>query len=245
MSDTDTYAYQGAQDAGTTVHEYNTRDFHIRQALAEVRTALPVQVVRAPYDVNGNDITPGAAGAIGYVDVLPLVNQIDGYGNATPHGTICRIPYYRYQGANGAIISDPVKDDIGEIVVHDRDTSVVRATNKQGNPGSRRRHDFADGVYHGQQQAGAPSQYVTFTGNGIMIADKNHNSITFADNVITVKVGNATYTFDQHGNFHASGEIVAKYGGGSSVTLTGHTHQQDNDSHGDAEPDTHPATAGT
>jgi hypothetical protein len=169
---------------------------------------MPVKVVRAPYDTNGNTIPPGTVGPIGYVDVQPLVNQVDGNGgSSTPHGTVYRIPYYRYQSALGAIIADPMVGDIGEIVVHDRDTSVVRSTNAQANPGSRRRHDLADAVYHGQQQAGAPTQGVAFTSSGLVIFDKNHNTITLANNLITIRVGSATYTLDQNGNFKASGNV--------------------------------------
>jgi len=243
--DNSNYAWQGFQDAGTTAHEYNTRDFHIQQVLASTRIALPVKIVKAPYDKNGNAIPPGTVGPIGFVDVQPLVNQIDGYGNATPHGTIYKIPYFRYQSALGAVISDPVVGDIGEIIVHDRDTSVVRATGAQANPGSRRKSDLADGVYHGQLIAATPAQYLTFTSDGLKIADKNNNSITMANNLITIKIGNATYTLDQNGNFKASGNIVAGQGGSDQVTLQNHTHNQPTDSHGDTEQATNAPNAGT
>lgn len=226
MSDSRTTAYEGTQDAGSAVHPFNTLDLHIRTVVGELRTALPVKVIRAPYDPStGNDIAPGTVGKIGVVDVQPLVNQLDGYGNATPHGTVYGVSYFRYQSARGAIIADPVVGDIGEIIVHDRDTSVVRNTGAQGNPGSRRKHSFEDGVYHGQQISSAtPTQYVTFTSNGLKIADKNNNSIEMANNLITVKVGSATYTFDNNGNFKASGNVVAGQGGSDQVDLQQHTH---------------------
>jgi hypothetical protein len=247
VSDADTYAYVGAQDAGTTVHPFNTTDFHIDQAIADVRTAQYAKVIRGAYDANGNDIPPGTIGPIGFVDVQPLVNQVDGNnGNSTPHGTIYKIPYFRYQSALGAIISNPKKDDIGEIIMHDRDTSVVRATGAQGNPGSRRRHDFADAVFHGSHiDTGTPTQGVAFSDTGVKIFDKNHNTVTLANNLITIKVGNATYTFDQNGLFTASGNVIAGQGGSDQVTLQGHQHTQPNDSHGDTEQPTNAPTAGT
>jgi hypothetical protein len=245
MTDSDTFAYQGTQDAGTARNEYNARDFHIQQLLLETRTRIPVKVVRSPYDKDGNDIPPGTVGPIGFVDVQPIVNQVDGYGNATPHGTIYKISYFRYQSANGAIISDPVVGDIGSLAIDDRDTSIVRSTGAQANPGSRRKHDLADGVYHGQQQAGTPVQGVTFTDTGLKIFDKNGNTITTANNLVTIKVGNATYTFDQNGNFKASGNVIAGQGGSDSVTLQQHTHNQPNDSHGDSEQPTNAPNAGT
>ena len=47
------------------------------------------------------------------------------------------------------------------------------------------------------------------------------------------------------GAITATGEITAKSGGGSSVTLSGHTHTQGVDSHGDTEVPTNSPTAGT
>lgn len=194
------FAYQGAQNANTTVNGFNADDFHIQQSLAAVRTALPVKVMRAPYDASGNAIPPGTVGPVGFIDVQPLVNQWDGNNSATPHGTIYKISYFRYQSALGAVIADPAVGDIGEIIVHDRDTSVVRATGAQGNPGSRRKHDLADGVYHGQMIAGTPRQYVAFTGSGISISDENGNSIVMNSSGITITSLNGSGPITVKGN---------------------------------------------
>lgn len=177
MSDT-SYAYIGTQDAGSTANEHNTRQFQIDQTNAQQRSKTPVKVVRAPYDASGNDIPPGTIGPIGFIDVHPLVNQVDGNGNATPHGTIYHSPYHRYQSGNGAIISDPVVDDIGDYVVDDRDTSVVYATGAQGNPGSGLKSSLSNGTYHGQTSAGTPTQGLRFTATGMQFFDKNGNTIT-------------------------------------------------------------------
>lgn len=179
MSDGGATTYQGYQDASSALGEFNVTQFQIKQALAEVRTGMPVRIVRAPYDAGGNPITPGSASSIGYVDVQPMVNQVDGQGgNSTPHGTVYRLSYHRYQGGYGAFVSDPKVGDIGHLAVADRDTSAVRSTNAPANPGSGRRHDPADGTYMGSTQAGPPSQYVAFTEHGFTIHDANGNSIT-------------------------------------------------------------------
>lgn len=170
--------YVGAQDAATSTSEYNTRQFQINQAQAQVRTKTPVVVVRAPYDGSGNDIASGTVGPPGYIDVHPLVNQVDGAGNATPHGVVYRVPYFRYQGANGAVISDPVAGDIGDFVVDDRDASVVYATGAQANPGSGLKSSLSSGTYYGQTRGGTPTQGVRFTATGLQIFDKNGNTIT-------------------------------------------------------------------
>lgn len=172
-----TYAYAGAQDAATTGSEYNTRQFQIDQAGATLRTKTPVEVVRAPYDAEGNAIVPGTPGAIGFVDVHPLVNQVDGQGNATPHGTIYRVPYHRYQGGYGAFISDPKEGDVGDYVVDDRDASAVYSTSAQANPGSGMRSSLSSGTYHGQVRAGAPTQFFAFLEHGFNVQDAYGNTI--------------------------------------------------------------------
>lgn len=205
MSGSNDFAWQGAQDPADTAHVFNSRDFHIQQSLASARTALPVEVVRAPYDASGNAIPPGTVGPIGFVDVRPLINQVDGYGNATPHGTIYRRPYFRYQSALGAVIADPQVGDIGVYVVQDRDSSIVQATGAQGNPGSRRKHDLADGVYHGQQIAGTPVQGIAFTSTGLTIFDRNGNTIAMGPSGITLA--------DKNGN------VIATSAAGTTTTV--------------------------
>ena len=247
----DTYAYQGAQDAGTATSDFNAQDFHIRQVLAEVRTATLVKIVRAPYDASGNAIPLGAVGPVGYVDVQPLVNQLDGYGNAYPHGTVYHASYYRYQGGTNAIINDPQLGDIGKFVVADRDTSSVKATSAAANPGSRRKFDLADGSYFGCSQGGTPTQGLRFLSNGIQLFDKNGNTVTTSPTGFSFVDVNGNKLVSDAQGWHFTSLIVSNTGnvignyGGSQITLLGHMHTQGNDSHGDAEVPTNPPTPGT
>lgn len=229
----DTYGYLGTQDPSSTLDNLSSLTYLIERIVHRMSTATVCKVVRAPYDASGNAITPGSAVAIGYVDVQPLVSQIDGYNQATPHGTVYHLSYHRYQSALGAVIADPVVGDIGKMVVAERDTSAVKATNGPANPGSRRAYDKADGTYFGcTQSAGAPSQYMTFTGNGITIVDKNNNSITMNDSGITIqdKNNNSIVTSssgitltDGNGNIIStgSGGITLTVKGGNKVQVTG------------------------
>ena len=226
MADQD---YLGTQDQGSTAAEFNSRDYHIRQVIEQsVRTGGPVKVVRAPYDANGNALTPGTATPIGYVDVQPLVNQIDGYGQATPHGVVYRLTYFRYQNGLFAVYADPVVGDIGHMVVADRDVTSVYATNAQANPGSLRKFDMADGTYFGNSRATAPQSYLVPQVNG----DVN----------IVVKGGSGN--LNVIGNITATGNITAGQGS-TNKTLLNHTHNQGNDSHGDSEVPTNPPNNNT
>lgn len=104
------------------------------------------------------------------VDVQPMVNQIDGLGNATPHGIIHGLPYQRTQGGVSALIIDPVVGDIGFAVFASHDISSVKANRAVSNPGSRRRYDWADGVYIGGILNGVPTEFIKFSnGGGITI----------------------------------------------------------------------------
>lgn len=122
---------------------------------------MPVQIVSCTND--------GGLSPFGFVDVLPLVNQIDGNGNPTPHTTIHNFPYVRIQGGANAIILDPQAGDIGIALFASRDISKVKNTQAQANPGSLRQYDFSDGMYIGGILNGVPQQYIQFSPSGISI----------------------------------------------------------------------------
>lgn len=151
----------GRQRPSTTWGEFNNLAFMVQQALSKMQTATLVRIEACT--------NAGALSPVGYVDVTPLVNQLDGQGNPTPHVTIYNVPYFRLQGGVNGIIIDPQKGDIGIAVFASRDISKVKVTKKQGNPGSFRQYNFADGMYIGGVLNGTPTQYVQFSSSGIRI----------------------------------------------------------------------------
>lgn len=208
---------QGIADQNTPNNEFTALVFLIQQQIAAMATSAVVEVVRAPYDRSGNPITPGSTTVIGFVDVRPLVNQVDGSGKATPHGTVHRLSYHRNQGGNGAFISDPVVGDQGVMMASSRDSSVVKNTNAGGNPGSNRTYDWADGTYFGcTQGARAPGQSFAWLAQGFNITDAFGNTIQGTAAGVVV-----------------NGVTIPR--GGTTFNLKTHTHNQPNDSHGDAE----------
>jgi hypothetical protein len=149
----------GQLRSANTWGEYNNIHFAVQQALAKMQTATLVKVVSC---TNSGGVSP-----VGLVDVLPMVNQIDGLGNATPHTTVHNIPYLRIQGGTNAIIIDPQAGDVGICVFASRDISKVKTTKTQANPGSFRQYSFSDGMFLGGVLNGVPSQYVMFGSSGI------------------------------------------------------------------------------
>jgi hypothetical protein len=148
------------------------------------------------------------------VDVLPLVNQVDGVGKQKPHGVVYGIPVHRSQAGSGGIVVDPVAGDVGLMTVAQRDISAVKANDgEQSNPGSRRMHDFADGVYHGPMLNVPLTHYIHV---------KPDQSI---DIVAPAGVTINGLKIDASGNLTTPGGVTAGLGTGDAVTLQQHVHR--------------------
>ena len=254
------FRFGGEVDRSREMLAQKTRASHL---MSRIDTMKLVKVVK---------VTPGTgAGDVklaGTVDVQPLVNQIDGNGNSTPHGTVFGVPWTRLQGGKNCIVCDPEVGDLGYVVVSDRDISAVKSTKKQGNPGSRRKYNLADGVYIGGILNLTPDQYMQMHEGGIRIVDKNGNSVVMSTTGITVKPalgmpvtidGNLAVVGDLQlggaikgdagglypGNLETAGGITAGKGTADEVTVQHHTHQYDRPTGPSAPAQSNAPTAGT
>jgi hypothetical protein len=186
----------GFLDKADTAHEYNALDFIVRQILGKTATATLVQVKSV---TNHGDVSP-----VGYVDVVPMVHQVDGAGKTYPHGTIYQLPYLRIQGGANAVIIDPEVGDIGIAWFASHDISKVAANKAPSGPGSGRRFDMSDGLYAGGFLNGTPSQYVRFSSAGVEIKTP---TLTINGNV------------QVNGSLTSTGDVVA-----NGISLEHHTH---------------------
>jgi hypothetical protein len=215
--------YLGQQSSYDGATEFNALSFLVNQILNARNVATLVQIKAV---TNAGGLAP-----VGYVDVVPLVNQLDGYGNATPHGVVHNLPYFRMQGGANAIILDPQVGDIGMAVFADRDISSVKASKKASNPSSRRRSDYADGMYLGGFLNGVPTQYVQFSAAGIKIhsptqvlLDAPDVQITAAtvEIIATASTTVTTPTFTVNGATVLNGPLSQGVGsGGGGATMLG------------------------
>jgi uncharacterized spore protein YtfJ len=170
----DSFGY-GQADPNDAGSDFKAIAFVVSQMTAKMSTSKLVQVQA----VHGGGINPA-----GTVDVLPLVQQIDGNGYGLPHGTVYGLPWSRVQGGANAVICDPQVGDVGYVVAADRDISVVKAqspgfTSATGFvPASRRRFNISDGIYAGGCLNVTPTQYLIFTATGVRLVDLNGNSVS-------------------------------------------------------------------
>lgn len=157
-------------DPGTDETPFSALQYVITRLLLGKATAALVKVLSV---TNRGGVEP-----VGYVDVQPLVMQIDATGAAVPHGTLYRLPYSRLQGGTNAVIIDPEVNDLGVAVFLMRDSSRVKVTKAMAPPGSLRFMDWSDGCYVGGLLNGTPIQYVRFVPGGIDIVSPTKVTIT-------------------------------------------------------------------
>lgn len=218
----------GQQTPNSNAGDYNNINFVIQQAIAKLQTSTLVKIISC---TNNGELSP-----VGFVDVQPLVNQVDGEGKSIPHGIIYNIPYFRLQGGTNAFIIDPVIGDIGICLFANRDISNVKTTKAQANPGSYRTFNFADGLYIGGFLNAVPVQYVQMNAAGIKIhspltvtLDSPDISIT-CENLLMEASSNVTITtptLNLNGvvmttsgtNMNFNGDIVA-----GGISLRHHVH---------------------
>jgi hypothetical protein len=162
--------------------EYNAQAFLVQSLMAKQQTATLVQV---------KAVRGGGLDAVGFVDVQPMVAQIDGAGRPTPHGIVRNLPFFRLQGGANAVVIDPQPGDIGLAIFASRDISAVKATRAPAQPGSKRRFDMADGLYLGGFLNGTPNQIIAFTADGIEITSPT--AVKISAPVVTID-GNVAVT---------------------------------------------------
>lgn len=211
----------GQQDPSASASDYNQLLFVIQQELAKLSTVKVVQIKAVDT-------------AAKTVDVQPMVSELDGDSNSTPHGVVLGVNYLVFQYGKSAMLADPVVGDIGIMMCADRDISAVKTAKKVAPPGSFRQFDVADGIYIGGILNDAPEQWIRFNPDGgINLTDKFGNAIDSSDAGIAINGVVFSRTGEVTGDLHVAGTITADtdvvYGtGGARVTLKAHQHPGNN-----------------
>ena len=179
---------KGTKKLNSGTSEYNALQFMIQQAIrGQVNTAIPVRVTA----VSGQ-----------YVSVVPLVTQVDGYGEAIAPADLYQLPFLRIQGGIAAIIADPIPGDIGLAVFAKSDCSNVKqGTTEPQQPATFRKFSMSDGFYLGGFLNQQPQCYIevkqdqtiNITANKVNISgDCVIGGISFLNHVHTGDSGGTT-----------------------------------------------------
>ena len=186
---------KGQKPINAAGSEYNALQFMTKQAIrGQVHTAIPVRVQA----VDGL-----------FVDVLPLVSSVDGYGQAIEPTTLFHLPVFRYHAGVAAVIVDPVPGDIGLAVFAQADSSnVTEGTTEPQQPGSFRRFSQSDGFYIGGFHNAAPSVYIEIQQDGHIIINAPAGVTVTSPNADfsgDITVGGISFLSHVHGNVEPGG----------------------------------------
>lgn len=184
----------------------NAMSFFVKLLMGQAAHVIPVSVISC---TNAGEVKPP-----GTVDVMSLLNQLGADGAAVPPKPIYGLPYIRQQAGPTAIIMDPVANDLGIVVICDRDISSVKNNQALSNPGSLRQFNEADGVYIGLDLTNiTPIQFIQFltAAGGINIVTPQPFTVTASN-----------FSIDAAGNVVAQGNITGT--GGSGTVDLNHTH---------------------
>lgn len=185
-------AFTGMAGLADANGEWNKLQFAIRQVMNRMATTNLVQVKAVEETPDGWT-----------VDVQPMVAQVDGAGNAVPHGVVHNLPVWRVQGGTSAVIVVPVVGDIGIAVFASTDISGVKRAKEPTTPGSGRRFDWADGMYLGGILNALPTQFIRLDDDGITITSLAAVTINAPSGAVVN--GDATV----NGNASVDGDVSA------------------------------------
>lgn len=190
-------------------HEGRAQEWIIRDLIRKVHTAAPVRVlaVRSVTD------------RVGFVDVVPLIEDVDTNGAVIEQAPIYNVPFLRLQGGASAVILDPAVGDIGLAVFAERDATALATTLQAGPAATARSHSSADGFYFGGFLNGAPTQWVKFLAGAAGIDIHTPGDLTLSSGgAITLSSGGAT-TVNAGGGFVVNANMTLN--GTMSGTHTG------------------------
>lgn len=156
---------------------------------------------------------------VGFVDVQPVIQDVDTAGVVLAQTPIYNVPYMRYQAGPSAIIMDPAVGDTGIAMFCQSDITSFKTTLTPGAAATDRDHSSADALYIGGILNGAATQYIRFKpgAGGIDIVSPADVTLT-AGGAVRIQSGTST-TITAPGGFVVNANMVLN--GTMSGTATG------------------------
>lgn len=209
---------KGQQSLHTNASPVNALEFFVRQMLNGINTAEPVTVTAVSNE--------GGLAPAGTVSVRPLVNLVDGEGEAHGQSVLFELPYLRIQGGENAVVCDPKPGDMGLAVYAMRDTETVKGTRgaAAGNPGSARAYSKSDGFYLGGFLNALPKRYLMVDDEGLTLDDGAGGKIELKGGKLTITAPAGIETNSPF--FHGDTPDFQMGGSGGSATI--HANMQIN-----------------
>lgn len=168
---------------------------------------LPVKVV--------NVEQPSPTDQVGFVDVMPLIKQVDGEGSAVEPSVLYRLPFYRLQaGANAVIVNLQPGDKGAGALCHARYLGAQVHPRRPVQPGTRRFFAAGDGYYLGGWLNDAPERYVMIDDQGVTIEGVAKIEMHGADTTINAE---SSCTINAAGGCTINGDVLIN----GSLTWTG------------------------
>ena len=136
--------------AGTS--EFNGKEAQINKHIQDLNTTFVGKVTNCTSNgVNGSKT----------VTAINLIQQINAEGNALKNIEVSDLPHYRLQAGIGAVILDPVPNDIGIFSCAKRDISNInKDTSSPQVPASFRQFNGSDAVMVGTIHTQTPKVYI-------------------------------------------------------------------------------------
>jgi len=171
-------------------------------------------------------VEAGANSAVGFVDVVDMVQQMDADGNGLGGTIMYRLPYFRLQGGANAVVIDPVVGDIGMASMCMRDITTVKNTREESTPASRRICSPSDGLYVGGFLNSAPKQFIEFLESGVNITSTGVVTINGTKVVINAPIESSS-------TIKTAGDVTDNTASGNTQTMSSmriaynsHTHYE-------------------
>lgn len=162
------------------------------------------------------------------VSATPMIQMVDGNGNAYEAPSYPALPHYRIQQGTAAIIMNPAPGDIGVFICSKRDISNVAQGKQPAPPGSTRSFSPSDAVMVASVHTKVPTYYIDFSQQNKIVIHAPAGVVIETDNNVIVNASNVTVnapTVKINGSLEVSGTI--KSGGqitGSGINFNTHTH---------------------
>lgn len=127
-------AKKGFLDESTNSNDFNKLSFIIRQTVLGLVDTCFVGIVKAVNEDNT-------------VDVLPIVNGVDGNGKSVERSIVFNLPYLRHQGGVCKVDIMPAIGDIGLVCLTKEDSSSAIEQKSNTVPPTDKKYNKSNGIY--------------------------------------------------------------------------------------------------